>query len=55
MPVPRFIDIDGHRNLWRDWSPCARLRQSRAPNSETSPAFHGGVYLPAAEGGDASR
>ena len=36
MPLPRFIDIDGHRYLWRD---LVALRRTQATPRATQPAL----------------
>ena len=36
MPLPRFIDIDGRRYLWRD---LVALRRAQATPAEEQPAL----------------
>jgi hypothetical protein len=36
MPLPRFIDIDGHRYLWRD---LVALRRAQATPRAEQPAL----------------
>ena len=36
MPLPRFIDIDGRRHLWRD---LVALRSAQATPSATQPTL----------------
>ena len=36
MPLPRFIEIDGHRYLWRD---LVALRRAQATPRVTQPAL----------------